>query len=102
MIDRHEVKSLIERAKSVDTKFNSFFIEEEAFEETSDRFLGEIVEDIEIKDLVLYPHSTIIYNKANLKEEFELVLATYKYVPKVVYNEMNCMRILIRSHRGIG
>ena len=45
IIDKHEVKSLIERAKSVDTKFNSFFIEEEVIEETTDRFLGEIVEE---------------------------------------------------------
>ena len=52
VIDDSEVKSLIERAKSVDTKFNSFFIEEEAFEETSDRFLGEIVEDISILNLI--------------------------------------------------
>ena len=80
IIDEHEVKSLVEKAKSVETKFNSIFIEEEVIEESTDRFLGEIVEDIEIKDLVLYPHSTIIYNKANLNEEFELLLTTYKYV----------------------
>ena len=61
--------------------------------QTTDRFLGEIVEDIEIKDLVLFPHSTIIYHKANLNEEFELLITTYKYVPKVVYNELDCVRI---------
>ena len=42
MIDRHEVKSLIERAKSVDTKFNSFFIEEEVNESVR-RILGNLV-----------------------------------------------------------
>ena len=28
-----------------------------------------------------------------MNEKFELLLATYKYAPKVVYSEMDCMRI---------
>ena len=93
IVDKQNVKSLVERAKRMDTKFDSIFFQDEQFEESTDRFLGDIEQDIEVKDLVLYPNATIIYNKPNLNSEFEQILHIYAYVLKVSYKDLDCVRI---------
>ncbi|MEI7669711.1 MAG: HNH endonuclease signature motif containing protein, partial [Pseudomonadota bacterium] len=93
--NKDKIKSMIEKSKSIETRINSSTLARDSSNdnEKEDIYLRPILENIEIKDLMMQDKCTIIYPFTEINGLLDEIISIYNFIPIIFNHQQDIIKI---------